>query len=67
MSLRDAALVHAPTPAAAAEALVDDVLNWLIRRAEAPENIQIAVSGGSLGEVVLPQLVRAGIAAGFDW
>lgn len=67
MSLRDAALVHAPTPAAAAAALVDDVLNWLIRRAEAPENIQIAVSGGSLGEVVLPQLFRAGIAAGFDW
>ncbi len=67
MSLRDAALVHAPTAEAAAKSLVDEVLTWLIRRSEEPGEIHIAVSGGSLGEVVLPLLCHTGDSCGFDW
>lgn len=67
MSLRDAIVTHRPETAAVADALIGDVLAWLTQRSEQTGPIHIAVSGGSLGEVVLPQLVRAGADAGFDW
>lgn len=67
MALAQATIITQPTAADLAAVLVADTIKFVGARLEKSGTVHVAVSGGSLGDVVLPQLVAAANEVGADW